>query len=246
MIGDDGLDAVLTSVGAHLDTSRVTALADVSTNASAPSAPSRPARRWRPALAAAIVVAVVAGAVLAIAPARRTVGGWLGIGRTEFRVDVDLAVPVDRLPSFLDGGDPIAPSEAADLAGVPVDALDESPLGAPDAWLAAPEGGAVAVWRADDTTLWLLPMGEVQEMLFTKSVATAEQVRQLADLGDGGVAVEGDHVLATPFRTVRAGSAVLWTSGDLSFRLEAAATDVADLVASASAIEEAVGGSGQS
>lgn len=228
MIDDDRLGVVLESVGAHLDTSPVDATAR--------------RRAPRALLVAALVVAVVAGAVLAIAPARRTVGGWFGVGRTEFRVDVDLAVPADRLPTFVVGATPIAPSRVVELAGVRAGVLDDSPLGPPAGWLAAPEGGAVAVWEDHEVSLWLLPIGEMQGMLFTKTVSMADQVRQLPDLGDGGVVVEGAHILATPFRTVPAASAVLWTAGGLSFRLEWTATSAAgpDLVAVAAAIDEVV------
>ncbi|WP_116995533.1 hypothetical protein [Desertimonas flava] len=240
MIDDDRLDAVLESVGHHL------AVAPDSGDDLSPDLASAGwAGRRHPGqrlLVAALAVVVVAGAVLAIAPARRTVGGWFGVGRTEFRVDVDLALPADRLPGFVAGGEPIAPSQAAARVGVPVDGLDHCPLGAPVAWLAVPEGGAAAVWDDGGTTLWLLPAGELQEILFTKTVAMAAQVRPLPDLGDGGVAVEGDHVLTTPYRSVAAGSAVLWTTGGLSFRLESTDAGNAgdaerDLAALASAID---------
>lgn len=227
MIDDDRLEAVLVSVGADLDT----------TSPEGPAPRSSSARRsW---LAAAVAVAVVAGGVLAVAPARRTVGGWLGIGRTELRVDSDLALPADHVPGFVAGGEPIRPSRVAALAGIAADALDASPLGPPEGWLAAPEGGAVAVWADHAASLWVLPTGDTQAMLFSKTVGTAERVRELPDLGDGGVLVEGRHLISTPFRTVPADSVVLWTFGDTALRLEATPAADVDLVQLATALHDA-------
>ena len=58
----------------------------------------------------------------------------------------------------------------------------------------------------------------------------ATVVTEVPDLGDGGVAITGEHLLQTPHRRVRADNVVIWTDGELTFRLDGAA-DLEALIA---------------
>jgi hypothetical protein len=206
-LDDDRLAAVLASVGAHL----VVDGADERRPAAGPSL-------WRPLLIAAAVVAVIAGAVLAIAPARRAVGGWFGAGRIHVELD-RTAVPAG-LPAFTDAAERIEPSAAARLLGRPMPPVAGSALGTPSDWWTVPEGGVLVSWPDGDTSFWVVVVeGDGGDML--KKVGDRENVvSELPGLGDGGLAVSGEHVLQTPHRRVRATSVVVWTDGDLMMRLD--------------------------
>ena len=68
-------------------------------------------------------------------------------------------------------------------------------------------------------TLWLTVTGDGGDLL--KKVADgANDVIELRDLGNGGVAITGEHLLQTPHRRVRANSVVIWTYGGLTLRLD--------------------------
>jgi hypothetical protein len=214
---DDRLAAVLASVGEHL-------LVDEPTPTTAAAAGRRP---WRLLLVAAVAVAVVAGAVVAIAPARRAVGGWLGAGRIE--VELDRRADVDGLPDFTAPARRIAPGDATALLGGEVPPLDGSALGAPTTWWTLPEGGVLVGWADGETSLWVVPTGG-DDWVLQKAVAGSDDARKLPDLGDGGVAVTGAHRVATPYRLARAESVVAWEDDELSYRLEGAG-DVDELIA---------------
>jgi hypothetical protein len=216
-LDDDRLAAVLASVGEHLvvDVSVV----DVSVLEGSGQRQATAGRAvWRPLLIAAAVIAVIAGAVLAIAPARRAVGGWFGAGRID--VEFDRTAAPAGLPAFTDAAERIEPDTAARLLGRPMPPVDRSSLGAPNGWWTVPEGGVVVGWPGGDTSLWVVSVeGDGGDLV--KKVATGSNVvSELPNLGDGGIAVSGDHVLQTPHRRVRATSVVVWTDGDLMLRLD--------------------------
>ena len=190
-LDDDRLAAVLASVGEHLVVERAE-------DVPAPSAAGSP---WRPLLVAAVTLAVIAGAVLAIAPARRVVSGWLRVGRIEFEID-RRPVPTG-LPSLTDAARQIEPSAADDLLGQPLPAVDGTALGAPSHWWTIPEGGVLVGWPDGATSLWISATGGGEELV-DKIVAAEADVTELPDLGDGGVGVRGSHVLQTPHRRVAA------------------------------------------
>ena len=52
--------------------------------------------------------------------------------------------------------------------------------------------------------------------------AGADNVTELPDLGDGGMAITGAHLLKTPHRRVGADNVVIWTDGELTLRLDGA------------------------
>lgn len=209
MIDDARLDAILASIGSDLAIAR-----DGSR-----SALSRGGMSWLTAAAAALVLAVTG--VLAVAPARDAVGGWLRLGPTQLHADVDVAVPSDRVPAFVATAPPVAPTAAAAALGAPLPDLAGTPLGAPAAWVVPDEGGVIAVWSGAATTLWLVSLDAGGAMWFDKLVGSARQAAEVDGLGERAVAIGGEHVLQTPLRRVAATSTVLWLDGDVSYRLEA-------------------------
>jgi hypothetical protein len=224
-LDDERLAAVLASIGAHL-------VVDGSAGA---DVPSDRRRLWRPLLVAAVTLAVVAGAVVAIAPARRAVSGWFRIGRIE--LGVDRRTDSTGLPALTEAARPIDPAIADDLLGRAMPDLDDSPLGAPSDWWTIPEGGVLVGWPDGETSLWVSTTVDGGEFV-DKVVAAEADVTELPDLGDGGAAVRGSHVLRTPHRRVAADGVVIWVDGGLTWRLEGTAelgtlVDVArDLVSS--------------
>ena len=191
---------------------------------------------WHWLAAAAMVVAVAAATVLAIAPARHTVGGWLRVGNVDVRVVPGAtSAPTDSLPGLLDGT-AVRPAEAAALSAVlgdDLDAVSSSALGPPARWWVLPEGGVVAEWPARATTLWVVELDEFSSMMLDKLVGGAEAVVALPDLGDrpGGMAVSGGHLLVTPHRTIAATDVVAWTEHGRVYRLESSGVSVDELEA---------------
>jgi hypothetical protein len=216
-LDDDRLAAILASVGEHL-------IVDEPSARDAPGAGRAP---WRPLLVAAAVLAVIAGAVLAIAPARRAVGGWFGAGRIEVEFDRS-AVPAG-LPAFTDAAERIDPADADGVLGRPMPAVAGTSLGGPSDWWTVPEGGVLVSWPDGDVTLWVTVDGDGGDAV-KKVAAGRNVVTELPDLGDGGLAVEGEHVLQTPHRRVAATSVVAWSDGGLTLRLDGA-RDTDELIA---------------
>jgi hypothetical protein len=213
---DDRLAAVLASVGEHLVVESTGERTLASTGRSA----------WRPLLVAAAALAVLAGAVLAIAPARRVVGDWFGAGRID--VEIDRTADPTGLPAFADGAERIDSGDAAEVLGAPMPPVDRTTLGPPSDWWTVPEGGVLVGWPDGDTSLWVTRSGSERDIL--KQVIEGQRARNVPGLGDAGFAVTGDHVLQTPHRRVRATSVVAWFDGGLTFRLDGTG-DVDELIA---------------
>jgi hypothetical protein len=189
-------------------------------------------RHWL--VAAAVVLAVAAATVLAIAPARHTVGGWLRVGNVDVRVIPEAtAGPTETLPGLLDGS-AIRPADGEAVGAVlgdDLDAVSSTALGRPTRWWTLPEGGVVAEWPAQGTTLWVADLDAMSSMLLDKLVGGAEAVVALPDLGDrpGGMAVSGPHLLVTPHRRVAATDVVAWTEHGNLYRLESSGVSVGEL-----------------
>lgn len=215
---EDRLEEVLASVGEHLV---------VEPDTEAEPADDLAARRWpRRLLAAAVTVAVLAGATLAIAPARRAVSGWFRAGRIEVQIGVE---NVDgSLPVFTDAVERIDPAAAAALLGAEMPDLGGSTLGDPSDWWTIPEGGVLVGWPDGETSLWIVAT-DSEDPVIKKTLISGNDVREVAGLGDIAFAVEGEHIVQTPHRRVAAASVVAWADGDLTFRLEGAA-EVDELV----------------
>lgn len=206
---DDVLGRVLASAGRHLDTDGDAAVA----------AAPRTRRVHHRVLAIAAAVVIALALVAAIAPARRAVADWLGIGSTTV-----VHVPADGAPVVHPPiTSSLAPIDAADAErrlGRPLPDTTSTQLGAPQALLAMPEGGVLMVWADGASTLWVhdadLPAG----VLVKKLIGLDQQARYVDGVGDGAFAVTGDHVLVTPHRTIAAGTVLLWTDGPTEYRLE--------------------------
>lgn len=230
-MADDRLEDVLESVGRHLVIDRT------DDDECAPAEHRR--RRWRTVrrrmVAAAAAVLVLIGAVAAIAPARRAVGGWLRAGGIDVRVDPQFGRTDSDLPSFIDGATGIESGHIAALLGRPPPDLSATSLGEPGGWWTVPEGGVVATWDQGETSLWIVPTDGQQSDMIDKFAATADAVTGLPQLGDGGFAVGGTHELQTQHRRVAANSVVAWSGGSLTFRLESS-IDLDDLISIAEEI----------
>ncbi|MFT3855207.1 MAG: hypothetical protein QM733_21100 [Ilumatobacteraceae bacterium] len=205
---DDVLARVLASVGRHLDTDG---------DATTAALPVRRVRRRALAVAAVLVIALLL--VAAIPPARRAVADWLGIGSTTV-----VHVPADGAPivhpPITSGLTPIDAAEAERRLGRPLPDTTSSQLGAPQALLAMPEGGVLMVWAEGASTLWVHDADMPAGVLVKKLIGSEQQARWVDGVGDGVVAVTGDHVLVTPHRTIAAGTVLLWTDGPTEYRLE--------------------------
>jgi hypothetical protein len=212
-LDDDRLAQVLASIGALLVTDEAAA-----------RAPSRARPRRSAALVmsfAAAVAIVVAVVVVAVAPIRHTVADWLGIGSTRIEIDPTPPPAATAPLSPIGLGLPRIDRAAAEQSlGSTLPALDSTPLGAPMGYAAMPEGGIVVLWP-NDTTLWIHRAQMPTGVLFDKMVSAATQVQRVDDLGDDALVVTGDHVLRTPHRLIEAATTVLWTDGDLEYRLDA-------------------------
>lgn len=204
---DQTLDRLLASVGRHLDVDA----------AGADTSIPRRHRRLLTVAAAAIVAAIL---VVAIAPARRTVAGWLGIGSTEVVYVPGPPLTTAPLPSITSGLTAIDRAEAEQRLGRPLPDTAGTALGAPQAIAAMPEGGVVLEWADGATTLWVHRGDAPPQVLVKKLVGNEQEARFVDDLGDGALAISGEHFLVTPHRTIAAGNVVLWTDGPTELRLE--------------------------
>jgi hypothetical protein len=213
-IDDDRLAEVLASVGNLLQTAAPAA-------AATEARPPRSRRGlWQPRAVrwAFVVVVVLAVVAVTVAPVRRTVADWLGIGSTQ--IDIGPASSVAPLPSIATGIPPLDEAAAAAKVDVDLAGLGASALGAPSAFADMPEGGVLVIWR-DGTSLWIhRPLGPEPSDWLHKMVAEGEDVQEVTGLGEDALVVSGTHMLETPHRTVAATTVVLWLSGDLELRLE--------------------------
>jgi len=234
-MNDDRLGVVLADVGRHLVVDAPTG----SAVAPARRAGRSPGAARRTLLVAALVITVVTGTVLSIAPARRVVGGWLRAGGIDVSVDPDVGGHIDGLPSFIEDATPIDPDRASDLLVRPPTGLGSASLGAPDGWWTVPEGGLLLTWNEDQTSLWIVVTDDHQTGMIDKLVASAQAATAQPGLGDGGLAVSGPHVMQTEHRRVAANSVVAWPDGGFTWRLESVA-DLDDVVARAESIAASV------
>lgn len=219
MWSDERVENALAALASTLDVPPPSRLVTSPTSPTPPAV--RPVRwrggRARRALAVAAAVLIATTAAVALWPeARRAVAGWFGFGSVVVeRVsdDVDDPRPLGR---FVDDVTPLALPDA--LTGVPVavERLGATTLGPPVAAGEPPEGGVVVRW-ADGTTLWALPSGADRN---TKLIAPGDDARQVEDLGDFALSLEGHHVLATPVRQVIANTVVWWLDDSGEYRLE--------------------------
>lgn len=229
---DERLDAILASIGEHLDIGDQRARPIV-----LPA--HRPYRRPL-AVAAAIVLAFVV-AITAVAPARDAVADFLHIGST--RIDrvptppTDSTAPATTLPGLLDGLERIDATAATARLGRALPDTGSTGLGPPDAIYANrnPGDGVIVAWTERSATLWIHRTTVPDAIIYAKQLGGPNRVEPISGLGDSAIAITGPHTLQTPDRTIAAGNVVLWIRNGWEYRLEAD-RPVAELTAIARSI----------
>ena len=228
---DDRLEAVLASIGEHLD---------LGPRASAPGAFPPPHRRTRDRFlaAAAAVLVIIVLAVATIAPARDAVADFLRIGSTRIDRAPLGAAPSTTNPStapagLLDALERIDAATATTRLGRSLPDTRTTVLGPPDAIYAmrSPEEGVVLAWTTPEVTLWVHRAPVSDAIIYAKQLGAANRFEILSGLGDSALAITGPHTLRTPDRTIAAGNVVLWIRAGWELRLEAdrPITELADI-----------------
>lgn len=195
--------------------------------------PSRGGKRVL--VAAAVAAAVAISGVMATPGSRDAVADWLGIGSV--RVTYTGEIPDDTGHAY-DLGSPVSLADAADRATWPLAA--PSGIGDPDgAFVGRPARSVTLVWAAsaelpevDDSGIGLL-IGAIPGVTDAGAVtkqATAGTTVELVRVGDSPaywiagdphrlVVTDPDGLIVTD-ATRLAGNTLLWTHGDVTYRLE--------------------------
>lgn len=213
-LDDERLAHVLASVGEHLVIAPSAVDDDV-------RADRRRGRRPLVVVAVGLAAALVL-VVVVVAPIRRTVADWLGIGSTQIDIDPSASSAMSTsvtLPSLVDGVQLVDRPTAVGRLGRDLPTFDGTILGAPSGFALMPEGGVLVVW-SDGTTLWWRATVDETSVLLKKAIVERLAVTELDGLGDRAVLVVGEHLLRTPHRTLGAGNVVLWLRGDDELRVE--------------------------
>jgi hypothetical protein len=190
-------------------------------------------KRWVVAAAVAVVVAIVG--VLAAPGSRHAVADWLGIGSV--RVTYTAELPDDTGHAY-DLGNPVPLADAADRATWPLAA--PSGIGDPDgAFVGRPARSVTLVWAASaelpevgESGIGLL-LGAIPGVTDAGAVtkqASAGTTVELVRVGDSPaywiagdphrlVVTDPDGLTVTD-ATRLAGNTLLWTDGDVTYRLE--------------------------
>ncbi len=217
---DDALGAALVDLGTHVRVpvhplwTRVRAELDI---AGVPVGTRAPwSRRARLLVAIAAIVTVLLATTLSVAPARRAVADFLGIGSTSVVHD-DGGTPSADLPSARDdlpsrAGERALPAELAH-AGLFVPARDD--VGRPVAWRVDAGGETVVAYA--DVVLGQRPEGEVPAV---KRVPPTGRVASTTVGDRPAYWIEGPHTRSVGGRTYRSESALLWVVDGTELRLE--------------------------
>jgi hypothetical protein len=211
---DDALGRALVDLGAHVRVPAHPLWTRVRADLDAAAAPAH----WRPRLRLIVAIAcalvLLVASTLAIAPARRAVADFFGIGSTG-------VVRVDRLPAD-------DPSEADDLprrtdlralhadlarAGLGLPAAEL--VGTPVAWRVDPNAETVVAFA--DVVLGQRPEGRVPAV---KRVPPTGRIESTTVGGAPALWVEGPHVRTVGGRDYHSRSALLWTVDGVELRLE--------------------------
>ena len=165
-------------------------------------------------------MALIAIAVVTIAPARAAVADWLGIGSTSVDIRDDLppastAAPPPRSDDPLD----VIQAEASAQLGVVVRLPIDNQLGTPSGWEVrdlARGDELVVVW--DDVRLTAWPADANQAPLL-KVVPTGQTVDSAIEAaGDPALWIEGAHVRVGESRTL-VPSTLLWVREGVEYHL---------------------------
>jgi hypothetical protein len=197
---------------------------------------------WQPiAVAAALVLALFAGSLLAFPSVRETIADWLGVRGIGITVVPSLS-PVPTNYRSLIIGRPVSLEEARTAVAWPVLMPDDALLGPPDEVyldLAHRDGAVSLVWGArpglpvaSTTGAGLLLTefrGSINEQFFQKFVGPGSTVERV-HVGDRiGFWISGaphevvvlDRSGKPIFDTIRlAGNVLMWEEGELTLRME--------------------------
>jgi hypothetical protein len=188
------------------------------------STPPAPGRTRRP-LAVAAVVFILAGVlVLAVAPARTAVAGWLGLGSTSVEI-------VEELPLAEPAAPPQTPPEgqradyetirgaALTQLGLAVLLPDESLIGEPAGWEVRGTGATkelVVSWDGITMTARdAATAASIRKFVTTGDVVSAD----LTTDGEPALWIEGRHVRDTGESVESTGNTLLWIAADVEYRL---------------------------
>ncbi len=188
-------------------------------------APRQP-RPLRWAVALAVLLLFVAAGLLAIPPVRAAVLDWLHIGAIEVFVVEEVPEMATAVPlSITDLGEPISLAEAQEIFPVP--------LFLPPAW---DESGVVyshdfferipvmtMQWQNPDGVI--LTFSQIAVPNLGMKWAGGEQVVETAVNGETAVWIEGPHPMdfagsGFDFQIVVETNVLIWTDGDVTYRLE--------------------------
>lgn len=208
----DRLEAVLTSVGHHLEIPPQPA--DLAT------APARLTRRTGRLLAVAAAIAIVVAGTLLIPSTRAAIADIFGIGSTRIEITNESGLDGTVLPHIAEGLTPISVDAATAMVGGDLPDTNATDLGPPDAVYRMPEGGVLLGWREDAVTLWIRTAIDT-EAIFRKLVSSDEDVETVEGLGTEALIITDAHFLQTPQRLLAANTVLLWFDDEREYRLEA-------------------------
>jgi hypothetical protein len=209
---DDALGRALTDLGAHVEVPAHSLWTRVAADLDHAVAWPRARGQWRVALVVACLLLVLLAATLAIAPARRAVADFLGIGSTR----------VERVDDTAGGAPPFDDVPAREDVAALRDELARADLGLPDLDLV----GAPRAWRVDAAGTSVVVFDDVvltqhrTEDPSLKRVAPSGVVTATTVGGASALWIEGLHTRTVDGRTYSSESALVWLDGDVELRLE--------------------------
>jgi len=224
------LERALTDLADHLDVPDTAGSGDALRRRLAAPATRPRHGRTRALLAAAAAIAVVSVGVVAVAPARHAVAGWLGIGAVEIRRSVP---PLSVAPSTVPTTATTEPAPSLDLAAarrlVQFTIVTPRDVASP-ARVAVDRRvpGGLVVLTYDHFTLVEIATDRSQPPPLAKLVGGSARVEPVTVHGHAGVWVPEIHRIGYLDRsgrlrsdTVRrAGPVLLWERDGVTFRVE--------------------------
>lgn len=205
---DERLEAVLTSVGHHLEIPP------------RPADSARVAERAGRLLAVAAAITIIVAVTLGIPSTRAAIADFLGIGSTRIEITSESDLDGTALPHIAKGLPPISVDEATAILGGDLPDTSATNLGPPDAVYRMPEGGVLLGWEDGAATLWVRAATDT-DVIIRKLVGSDEAVETVDGLGTEALILTGAHILQTPQRRLAADSVLLWHDDGREYRLEA-------------------------
>jgi hypothetical protein len=234
------LERALADLAEHLDVPDTSVSADALTRRLAACEPEARRRgKLRTVLTVAAAIAVASAAVIAIAPARHAVAGWLGIGAVEIRRTAGPVVPTvssttTRIATS-STGPPTVPMDLGTASKQVQFAIATPRDAAPPLEVAVDHRvpGGLVVLTYSHFTLVEIATDETQPPPLAKMVGGAA-VEPVSVHGHAGVWIAAPHLIAfidrsghyTSDTVRRSGSALLWERDGVTYRVEGPHTRV--------------------